>query len=117
MLTSWQGNNYEKIDRDILLYLSEKNWAGESSVINETYRDFNVSKEEYINNLKVLQKKDFIRYERPFGQSGAFVSITEEGRRALVVWYKRMTRYVLEHILEILTLIVTVISLMLAILH
>lgn len=89
------------IDKKILVYLSEKDVASESAVINETFKDFNLSKKEYIDRLTALQKKDYIRYERPFG-NGAFIKITEKGRTSIKSFLVRFN--------ENLTLIVAILS-------
>ncbi|HAE36766.1 TPA: hypothetical protein DCX66_03635 [Candidatus Nomurabacteria bacterium] len=104
----------DDIDRKILNYLTEKDWASESAVINETFNGFGISKEQYIERLKVLQGKDLVRYERPY-RNGAFVRITEEGRKKLKPFLNRTLNYFKSHILEILTLLITATSLVLGI--
>ncbi len=99
-------------DRKILLYLTEKNVASEAAVINETFKGLELSKEEYVKRLQLLQGKDFIRYERPFG-NGAFVYITEKGRRSLKPFLIKTKEYLASNILEILTLLITATSLVL----
>lgn len=103
----------DNTDKKILTYLSEKDWASEAAAINETFKGFDISKEEYVNRLQVLQKKDFVHYQRPFG-SGAFVRITGNGRGALKPLGKRVVRYLVTHILEILTLSVAAATLYMA---
>lgn len=102
------------IDKKILNYLTEKDWVSESAIINETFNGFGISKEQYIERLKVLQGKDLIRYERPYG-NGAFIRITEDGRKNLKPFFKRTLNYLKSHILEILTLLITATSLILGI--
>ncbi len=97
-------------DKKILKYLTEKNKASEGAVINETFQELGVSKEEYIDRLKILQIKDFIRYERPFG-NGAFIYITENGRYALEPFPYKVWGYITHHFLEILIFLATVLTL------
>lgn len=104
----------DEIDKKILTYLTEKDIASEAAVINETFKGFEISKEEYVHRLQALQKRDFVRYQRPYGND-AFVQITEKGRYALKSFLKKVLEYLAGHILEILTLIITAVSLILAI--
>lgn len=103
----------DNTDRQILTYLSEKDWASEAAVINETFKGLDISKEEYVNRLQALQRKDLVHYQRPFG-SGAFVRITDNGREALKSFSKRIASYLVAHVLEILTLSVAAVSLYIA---
>jgi hypothetical protein len=64
--------------------------------------------------LQALQRKDLIRYERPFG-NGAFVYITEKGRDFLKPFGKKLISYIKSHILQILTLLIAATSLAIAI--
>lgn len=98
------------INRKILSYLTEKDKASEVVVINETFNDFGISKEEYTKRLKELQTKDFIRYERPFGND-AFIYATESGRSAVKPLSRRIKEYVSSHFLEILILLTALLTL------
>ncbi len=100
----------DNTNRKILEYLTEKDKAAETAVINETYQDFGISKEEYIGRLKTLQTKEFIRYERPFG-NGAFVYITETGRSAIKPLLQTIREYTANHFLEILIFLTAVLTL------
>lgn len=100
----------DKTDKKILSYLSEKDWASESAVINETFKGLGISKEEYVNRLGKLYKRDLLQYNRPFG-SGAFVRITEKGRESLKTTSRKVTTYFVENWIVLTTLIITIATL------
>lgn len=100
----------DNTDKKILEYLTEKDVASEAAVINETFKGFDISKEEYVQRLKTLQTKGFVRYERPFG-NGAFVYITEDGRHAVKTFPRKVQEYLTKHFLEILIFIAAVLTL------
>lgn len=103
----------KNIDKKILKYLAEKDKASESTVIDETFKDFSLTREEYAEHLKSLQNRDLLRYERPFG-SGASLYITEKGRFLIKPFSQKITQYVEGHLLEILTLLITALTLWIA---
>lgn len=101
----------DKIDKKILSYLSEKDWASEAAVINETFKGFDISKEEYVNRLERLSQKDLLQYNRLFG-SGAFIRITQKGRDRLKPVYQKILQYLATNWVVLATLLVTIATLL-----
>lgn len=104
-----------KTDKKILEYLTEKDKVSESGVINETFRNFDITKEKYRSQLRVLQNKDLIRYEQPLGNS-PFVYITENGRYKIKPLFQKALEYMRSHFVEILILLLTFLILFITIL-
>ncbi len=104
-----------KTDKKILEYLTEKDKVLESSAINETFGNFNITKEEYRSRLRALQNKDFIRYEQPLGNS-SFIYITENGRYKIKPILQKTSEYIKNHFIEILIFLLTFLTLFITIL-
>lgn len=101
----------DRTDKKILSYLSAKDWSAEHAVVNETFKDLEISKEEYVTRLQKLSKRDFLEYNRPFG-SGPFIRITDKGKSHLESRSERILKYLLKNWIVLATLIVAIATLM-----